>query len=150
MNLSLEGDVQETKFSKGSLIFKQGDPVEYLYLVKDGEVTTFSAEKGQIVPLYTVIAQEMLADESVIHKNEYNYNAVATEDTTLIQISASDVKAFLDSTPKWISNLMNLLSEKIIETEHIITEHKIRDELLTNGQELSPEKLALLTKSLKV
>ena len=151
MDLSLGNDasVDEITFEEGSLVFKAGDSSDFLYIIKQGEVVTFSADGGQIVPLYTLVNKGMLGDESAIHRDDYNYNAVATETTVAVKVASSDIKSYLNSAPAWVKNLMNLMCEKIVETEHIISEHKIRDDLLNQGQELAPEKLQMLTKALK-
>ena len=67
----------------------------------------------------------------------------------VVKVAAADIKSFLKSSPNWIKSLMDILSNKIIETQSIITELKIRDEMLTLDKELEPTKLQLLTKAIK-
>jgi CRP-like cAMP-binding protein len=151
MDISLENDpnIEQTTFMAGDTIFKTGQAVDFLYILKSGEVVCFSSEGGQIVPLYTVSAEGMLGDEASICLSEYNYNAVATEESVVVKVAAADIKSFLKSSPNWIKSLMDILSNKIIETQSIITELKIRDEMLTLDKELEPTKLQLLTKAIK-
>lgn len=149
MSLSIDNGEDEVKLEKGSLLFKQGDASDFLYIIKSGEVVCFSSVKGQIVPLFTSIEHDLVGDEASVDAQAYDYNAVATEDSVLVKVPAKDIQTFLNTSPKWMKDLFKHLSEQIIETQQILSEHVIRDELLTLKKELSPEKLQFLTKALK-
>lgn len=149
MSLGIDGGAEEVTFQAGDVLFKQEDPCEFLYIIKSGEVCSFTADKGQIVPIFMSGPEELVGDEASTHLDSYHVNAVATEETVAVKVPAADIKSYLSSTPKWINNIVNLLAEKLVETSHIISEHKIRDGQLTRGQDLAPEKLQMLTKSIK-
>ncbi|MGK0367607.1 MAG: CRP-like cAMP-binding protein [Thermoproteota archaeon] len=151
MSLSLDdrSDVNDLKIEKGSVLFKTGDACEFLYIVKSGEVCSFTAQKGQIVPLFVSKAAEFVGDQVAATEKEHTCNAVALMDSELVRVPSKDIAAYLAAAPAWIRSVVEIIGERVVETEHIISEHKIRDDKLTLGKELEPEKLALLTKALK-
>ncbi len=139
MDLSLDSSKGLQKhFKKGDVLFKTSAKVDKVYLVSSGKIMLFTTSSNRIIPLYVAGPNSLVGEECLFSK-EYTYYAVAITDTTVVPVNVKDIKDFLKTSPEWVSNIINLLSSRLVSTQNILKEHKIVDPLLNDNSELSSE-----------
>lgn len=97
-------------FSKKEFIFSEGDPSEWLYIVKKGKVkiTKLSSEGKELI-LEIVPPNEIFGGIAVVRGFPYPANAVAMEDTEVLKMSRKNLLSILDRFP----NLMYCMAMNI-------------------------------------
>jgi CRP/FNR family transcriptional regulator len=97
-------------FSKKEFIFSEGDPSEWLYIVKKGKVkiTKLSTEGKELI-LEIVPPHEIFGGIAVVRGFPYPANAVAMEDTEVLKISRKNLLSIMDRFP----NLMYCMAMNI-------------------------------------
>lgn len=97
-------------YKKKETIFAEGDPSEWLYIVKTGKVKiTKISQEGKEIILEIIQPLDFFGGIAVVRGFPYPANAVAMEDTELIRISRQNLMRILDRFP----NLMYCMSTNI-------------------------------------
>lgn len=144
-----ETEYKTVDYSQGDIIFKAGDVINTLYIVKAGEVTCVSMNKDRLVPVYNVIDSGVIGEDGVFsNKRPSNYYAIAMSDVKVLEIPKADIMKFINSTSDWIKNILFNISEKVSHTTDVISEHKIIDERFNGGKLLTDKEEVLIKKSL--
>ncbi|HYA26866.1 MAG TPA: Crp/Fnr family transcriptional regulator [Thermodesulfovibrionales bacterium] len=95
---------------KKDVIFSEGDPSEWFYIVTDGKVKiTKLSQDGKEIILEVIQPAEFFGGLAVIRGFPYPANAVAMEDTKLLKISRSHLLRVLDRFP----NLMYCMAQQV-------------------------------------
>lgn len=99
-------------FKKKEVIFSEGDPSEWLYIVTEGKVKiTKLSHDGKEIILEVIHPMDFFGGLAVIRGFPYPANAVAMEDTKLLKISRSSLMRVLDRFP----NLMYCMAQQVGE-----------------------------------
>jgi CRP-like cAMP-binding protein len=97
----LEGIVRQESVASRQVIFKEGDPVDAFYLVKDGLVTVFREEKGK--PLQVLARLEaggFFGEMGLLNDKARRVASARTVlPTTLLRIDKDDLIALLAENP---------------------------------------------------
>lgn len=97
-------------FKKKEVIFSEGDPSEWLYIVTDGKVKiTKLSHDGKEIILEIIAPRDFFGGLAVLRGFPYPANAVAMEDTKLLKISRSNLMRVLDRFP----NLMYCMAQQV-------------------------------------
>ena len=148
----------EKKYSKGSIIFFEGDECNYVSVIKKGEISirTFNYDKETEINL--LHKDELFGDSLVLNSdNRYLGNVVAITDTILIMISKDNWLKLLENKTI-LKNYLEIVSNKVFKIQSrvkILSQKTIREKILfyliseykrTNNKEIkikSKEALAL-------
>jgi CRP/FNR family transcriptional regulator len=99
-----------TRFKKKEVIFSEGDPSDWLYVVIQGKVKiTKLSSGGKEIILEIISPMDFFGGVAVIRGFPYPANAVAMEDTEVLKISKSNLMRILDRFP----NLMYCMAMNI-------------------------------------
>lgn len=91
--------VHETH-AKKDLIFSEGSPPDWLYIVKSGKVKiTKVSQDGREIILELISPNDFFGGIAVMRGFPYPANAVAMQDTELLKISRSNLMKLLDRFP---------------------------------------------------
>lgn len=112
-----DSDLKETspylipaKFKKREIIFSEGDPSEWFYIVTSGKVKiTKLSHEGREIILELIPPMDFFGGLAVLRGFPYPANAVAMEDTEVLKISRSNLLRLLDRFP----NLMFCMAANI-------------------------------------
>ncbi len=95
---------QEKRFSAGDVIFREGDPGRYLYLVLDGIVSIYIGDKH--------IAKcrdfEAFGEMATLHQRPRSATARAVTDVCVLAFGEREVARLLDG-PQAVQFLMNII-----------------------------------------
>ena len=87
-------------FRKKETIFSEGDPSDWLYIVKKGKVKiTKLSQEGKELILEVISPMEFFGGIAVVRGFPYPANAVAMEDTELLKIARTDLLSLMDRFP---------------------------------------------------
>lgn len=99
---------------KGKLIFKAGDPADFLYVIKKGSVKLFrnrkGSEKEEIVCVIRENGHFCLAP--LLTEADEHMNAGAIEETQILAISKKNLLELMDSSHAFAKNLIRALAGK--------------------------------------
>jgi CRP/FNR family transcriptional regulator len=97
-------------YSKKEFIFSEGDPSDWLYIVKSGKVKiTKLSHEGKEIILEIVPPNEIFGGIAVARGFPYPANAVAMEDTEVFKMSRKNLLSIMDRFP----NLMYCMAVNI-------------------------------------
>lgn len=97
---------------KKEVIFSEGDPSEWLFVVTEGKVKiTKLSQEGKELILELIHPMDFFGGLAVIRGFPYPANAVAMEDSRLLRISRSNLLRVLDRFP----NLMYCMAQQLGE-----------------------------------
>jgi CRP/FNR family transcriptional regulator len=99
-----------TSVRKKEVIFSEGDPSEWFYIVTEGKVKiTKLSQDGKEIILEVIHPMDFFGGLAVIRGFPYPANAVAMEDSKLLKISRSNLMRVLDRFP----NLMYCMAQQV-------------------------------------
>lgn len=97
-------------FKKRKVIFSEGDPSEWFYIVSQGKVKiTKLSQEGKEIILELIHPMDFFGGLAVIRGFPYPANAIAMEDSKLLKISRSNLMRILDRFP----NLMYCMAQQV-------------------------------------
>lgn len=140
---------QIKKFEKGDLVFKTQENASHFYIVKSGQVLCFRREHQRIFPIGNYGPGDIFGEDSVMAGKFYQYFAICTDDSELVEVSRKDFDSYIDSTNKWVGRLSSVLAKRVAESQAYVSEHKVTHECLMNGDEFTPELENFVFNSLK-
>ncbi len=92
--------VKKQQFAKKEMIFAEGEPSNYLYIVKSGKVKiTKLSQEGKEIILELISPNEIFGGVAVLRGFPYPANAVAMEDTEVLKIERNALMRILDRFP---------------------------------------------------
>lgn len=133
---------------KGEVIFHEGDPVQFLYIVKQGSVRIVKETGGRIIPLNVAYEQEFVGEESIFNREAYSSTAIALENCELVRVKKADILNVIFNCPEWINNLIKNIADRLNYAEEIIKEYKIVDNRLSEGKDIDPQDEVKMQKSI--
>lgn len=108
-------------FSKGQVIFSEGDPFNQLYIINSGSIKVFKYTKdGKEQILYILNEGEFLGDLSLLKKGVLQFNAVALEDVKLCIIYKSDFDNIIKNNPTISLKVLEYAYDRITELENLV------------------------------
>ena len=115
-------------YSKGAVIFAQGDPGDALYGVASGRIRiSATAARGREVFLNIMEPGDTFGEIAVMDGLPRTANAVALDDSALIVIQRSDFLTFLEREPRLAIHLLKLMCERLRWTSELVEESAFMD-----------------------
>lgn len=111
----------------GELIFEQGDPAEYLYVLVHGEVTVrFKPEDGPALIVARVRPEGVAGWSAALGSTHYTSGAVCATDCIMLRVSGDDLRALCEQHPDTgalvLERLAIVIAERLRNTyDHVIT-----------------------------
>jgi CRP-like cAMP-binding protein len=91
----------------GEVVFRQGDPAQFVYLVVSGSVSLEICAAGAgCKQILTLAPGELLGWSSVLEQLSYTARARAVGDTKLVEVNIAQLLALCDSDPQFGYALM--------------------------------------------
>lgn len=144
-----EDDYKSTTYERGDVLFKAGESVRTLYLLRSGTVKLVSLHNDRVIPIYTISDRGIIGEECVFTKETIcNYSAIVCEKSSLIEIPRRELIAYINSSSDWMKKIIFDMAEKATKTASLIVEHRIMDDRLNGGEPFSDEEEVLIKASL--
>ncbi len=108
-------------FSKGEIIFKEGDPGGYAYLVQQGRVNVCIKDiADEIVTVDVVEDGGLLGMSSLLASAAHLTTATAVEDTHAIEIDRNDISTLLQKKPLAGLDMMTMIEKQLRATHELM------------------------------
>jgi len=113
---ALAPHVRLLEFSRGDVVFAEGDPADRLYLVAAGRVKVFRVTPGGDEFILCVFgAGDPLGAVAVYEGKPFPASAVALEPSTCLAIDRAAFFALLDRSPTLVRGLLLGLTRRLVE-----------------------------------
>jgi len=111
----------EKKYSKGEYIFFEGEPSEYLCIVKEGKVKIIKhSETGKNVLLEVIPSGEAFAQVSIFDGGPYPATAEAMENCEVMMIRRKEFFSLLEKHPVIATKVIGVLGKRLREAHDTI------------------------------
>jgi CRP-like cAMP-binding protein len=85
----------------GTVLFRQGDPAEYVYLVVAGEVSIrYKPEDGEDIHVTRVRAGGVVGWSALIGRRSYTSSAACSEFTQMLRVRCTDLQYLQEQYPE--------------------------------------------------
>jgi CRP/FNR family transcriptional regulator, cyclic AMP receptor protein len=103
----------------GTVIFEQGDPAEYLYLVVEGEVIVrFKPDDGPPLVVAHVHPEGVVGWSAALGTTTYTSAAVSATPCKMLRVLGVDLRALCEEHPMTGTRVLERLASKITERVH--------------------------------
>lgn len=96
-------------FTKGTVIFREGDKGDEAYLIQQGRVRIFKTISGKRITIGQVKPFEIFGELVLMDDGSRMAAAMAEEATTCLVLSKSTIRNMLDCAPAGLTNLLQSL-----------------------------------------
>lgn len=122
---------REKKYSTGQQIFKEGDPGDGLYLVKEGRVQISAiVSEGERKVLSQVGPGEAFGEMAVLDSEPRSASAIAEVDTTLYFISREDLFLMMEQIPRLSAKFVHSISRRLRDFNRQYIDEVVQSERL--------------------
>lgn len=114
------------KLPADTVIFSQGSPSKYLYILKKGEVRLLKASGTHLHVFQICKEKEILNEVSVLTAKPTEFAAIAKTEVELVLVEQKDILNVIKTCPEWVPEMFETLCERLKATQDIIDEHKLQ------------------------
>ena len=119
---------QQMIFEKGEIIYHEGDPLEYLYIVHRGRVKIYKLfESGKEQLLRILEPGEFLGELALFTEKVMDSYAEAIEKSEICAIHRDDIQELMKTHPTIPLKILSEFSERLDETEYLVGQLSARD-----------------------
>jgi len=105
--------VQIKTFGAGTVVFREGDTGDGLYVVKTGKIQISAPVQGELRPLSSLEPGDFFGEMAVLDNEPRSATATAEVPTTLYFIPRADLLLCLDSSPRLAVSLLREFSLRL-------------------------------------
>jgi CRP-like cAMP-binding protein len=111
----------------GSILFDQGDPAEYLYLVVVGEVTIrYKPDDGAVILVARIRPGGVVGWSAVLGNLVYTSGAICSDDTQMLRVRGRDLRKLCEDYPDTgaiiLDRLACIIAERLSHTHDQVIE----------------------------
>lgn len=114
--MRLSATMVEQRFNRGTVIFREGDPAEYLYLVMEGRVEVFTHGGDSRLELAQLGAGELFGELAALGGGPRTASVRARTDVVLYRIAGDALDEILDDQLEALDELKRVFRERVAET----------------------------------
>jgi CRP-like cAMP-binding protein len=103
-------------FGAGQTIFKEGEPGDTMYVVKDGEVEVLIHNKS----IETIGAGEIVGEMAIVDSGPRSATAVAKTDCKLVPIDQKLFSFLVQGTPYFAIQVMQIMAGRLRRTNTFV------------------------------
>ncbi|QDE68889.1 cyclic nucleotide-binding protein [Myxococcus xanthus] len=111
---------------RDTVIIRDGDPTDGLYVVLSGEVEV--RKDGHL--LTQLREGDVFGEISLLQKTPATATVTATRRTTLLRLPRADFDALISSHPQILALISNLSDERLRRTQRVLTEAGVEEDLI--------------------
>lgn len=124
-----------------TVLFKEGEAANKLYVVKEGEVICLKSSKDRLIPIFLAKKGDIIGEAAMIQDLSYTYSAISlTPATELIEISSFSFKQVFSKTPDWLLNLTISMISRFQSTSGHLAENRIIHPSIISNDEFEPKR----------
>jgi anion transporter len=126
------GKLDEVRMAAGTVIFRQGDPGDALYVVQTGAVEILHRDAAGDVERIAILGpRECFGEIAIFTRTPRSASVVALVDTSLLRLSKGACEQLVVQCPPFSLHICRLLSERLIERGRELASSRVgRDAVL--------------------
>jgi CRP/FNR family cyclic AMP-dependent transcriptional regulator len=134
---------ERRRFRPGQMIFRQGDPPEYLYVVEAGAIDIVLPTRGEDIIVASFEAGSFFGELAVFDRQWRTANARAAAESSLLCVPLDEVAALLESHPGAARHFMGVVIQRLRGADELLSRLQIRnvndiaDERMTFGERVA-------------
>ena len=101
------------KFKQGEFIFREGNAGKDMYIIRNGRVRICKQINDQTVQLSTLERNDFFGEMALLTGEGRSADAVAEEDTEVLEIDKGSLDAVLETVPKWVSSMVRGMAQRL-------------------------------------
>ncbi len=109
---------QEQTFTRGSVLFREREPADYLFIIAEGEVEISYAVGDEHRSVDTLVAGELMLWSALVPPHQTHSTAVARETTRVIAINAPKLRVLCEQDHVLGFRLMSGVAEAVSHRLH--------------------------------
>ncbi|MCC6338444.1 MAG: Crp/Fnr family transcriptional regulator [Acidimicrobiia bacterium] len=115
--------VEERSFTRGDLVFRQGDPSESLYVVLEGRVAISTrSSDGRESVVAVLEAGGLFGELGVFDGEPRSADVRALTDCTLAALAYDHVRRAIDDRPEILRTIVRLLAQRLRATDEALAD----------------------------
>lgn len=115
-------------FKKGEIIYREADPLEYLYIVHKGRVKIYKLfESGKEQLLRILEPGEFMGELALFTEKVMDSYAEAIEKSEICAIHRNDIQNIMKTHPTIPLKILSEFSERLDETEYLVGQLSAKD-----------------------
>ena len=119
--VSLRASMDSVKIAKGSILFREGDDGEHLYVIVDGKLKLGTSSGDGRENLLSILGPgEMFGELSLFDPGPRTSTATAVTDAKLLSLSHEKVIPWLKQNPEVSLQLLTRLSQRLRRTNEAV------------------------------
>ncbi|OFZ14407.1 MAG: hypothetical protein A2X86_06060 [Bdellovibrionales bacterium GWA2_49_15] len=138
-----------TSLKANTVLFSEGEPSAFMYIIKRGKVQIVKEDKDTVIPISILRAQDFVGELSLFDDAPRSASAIAIEDTEVILVKKNEIRKMLNTCPEWVTNILITLCDRLKSSVEILQQHHIVDDQEQDPKINSAERLAKLSKLIK-
>jgi CRP-like cAMP-binding protein len=84
----------------GTVLFEQGDPTEFFYILINGEIAIrYKPDDGPALVIAHLRSEGVIGWSAAIGSPQYTSSAVSTQDSTVLRVRSSNLRRFYELNP---------------------------------------------------
>lgn len=97
-------------FPAGTALMKQGDPGDFMYVIREGEVEV-RLEDGQVIEI--VGENEIVGEMALIDSRPRSATAVAKTDVVAVAVDTDTFLRYISHTPFFALQVMKIMNQRL-------------------------------------
>jgi CRP-like cAMP-binding protein len=135
---------------EGDMLFRDGDKVDYVYLIKNGEIITLKENDGRLFPLGVFTTQDFVGAINTINGGKVRESAIAKSKCVLTPIPTKDISKVVDACDDWVADVLSNITQRLQGSFNLVAEHKLVLDNCEIGENFTDEDEAKYRKVLDV
>ncbi|MCA9924201.1 MAG: cyclic nucleotide-binding domain-containing protein, partial [Anaerolineales bacterium] len=141
----LDAPMEETRFTEGDIIFREGDPADACFLIQEGRVAVIVGDLDAPAAVMHRETGDIIGEMALLEKMPRSASIVALSDVTLLRIERDGFDQLIEVDPVVTRKLLMMLSHRLRSAHSMnITNVEKRLQLLTQLSQLEEENEILL------
>jgi CRP-like cAMP-binding protein len=131
--------MEKVIFTPKTVIFKEAQKANKLFLVKHGEVLCLKSSKDRLVPVFIARQGDIIGESAMVEDLVYTYSAIAMGNVELVEVTSFSFKQVFQKAPPWILDLTTTMISRFQNTSNLIAENRMVHNSIIEEDRYTPE-----------
>jgi CRP-like cAMP-binding protein len=115
------------ELKKGTILFREGDESQELYIVQQGVVKIYKEANGVQLPLGLVHAGQFVGELAFFDGKPRSATGEAATDIKVIKLEKAELESELSKLPSWLMVLIKSIAFRVREADELVKRNMIVD-----------------------
>jgi len=129
---------------RGELLFKEGESIQNIYVIKSGKISLFVERSGKKVEIMTAGPSQVLGEQALLAASRSLLSAEAAIETKLIEMPIEAMKTQYGAAPAGMKLMMKSLIDDLRGTQTTIRSFKMEQDKSPCPQVFIPKSFCML------